>query len=74
MQVCAPARLPRLGVGHDTVPGHHEAKQAGLRRTRFAANTGTRGFFPVSGGSASAVIALLVYRVAGRASSPPRHR
>jgi len=23
MQVRAPARLPRLGVGHDAVPGHH---------------------------------------------------
>jgi hypothetical protein len=23
VQVCAPAGLPRLGVGHDAVPGHH---------------------------------------------------
>jgi len=41
MQVCAPAGLPRLGVGHDIVPGCHQAKQAGLRRALFAANAGT---------------------------------
>jgi len=46
MQVRAPAWMPRLGVGNDTVPGHHEAKQAGLRRTRFAANTGAKRFLP----------------------------
>ena len=46
MQVRAPAGLPRVGIGHDAVPGHHEAKQARLRRPRFAANTGTNGFLP----------------------------
>jgi len=46
MQVRAPARLPRSGVGHDTVPGRHQAKQAGLCRAYFAANTGAFRVIP----------------------------
>jgi hypothetical protein len=63
MQVRTPARLPRLGVGNDVVPGHHEAKQAGLRHTRFAANTGANRILPRCRRLGSCGHCSVVYRV-----------